>query len=347
MCLLTDLPAETLLGIYSSCSSVIDVLNLSQTCRRLHALLPSSQKLSVLLSVAETQAGPVFDIVQLLTAKDVQAAHETREPSMSYHLLRDILSIAQTAQEWQEIYPREKWDEKYADRRTLNPEEQYALRRAIYRLWLFSRAFHNSRYPRESRLHPIRITERCRFLRAWSTEELAEIEDFRGIMRSVLESAILRQEDLYWERESVSERFHRKQCICPLASQSYLNSVRTLKNAFHTSNDDRVSVNQRLHGMQSLGFQAGVHGWADDITRFYALEDLMKLDPEEVLWLQANAYLHLQVPDQIGSMGEEWFINNGETFAHTFGMVMADRGEDAQEIQERIARGELGIARGP
>jgi hypothetical protein len=99
--------------------------------------------------------------------------------------------------------------------------------------------------------------------------------------------------------------------------------------------------------MRSLGFQAGVHGWADDITRFYALEDLMKLDPEEVLWLQANAYLHLQVPGQVGSMGEEWFINNGETFGHTFGMVMADRGEDAQEIRERIARGELGIARGP
>jgi hypothetical protein len=90
-----------------------------------------------------------------------------------------------------------------------------------------------------------------------------------------------------------------------------------------------------------------MYGWADDITRFYALEDLMKLDPEEVLWLQANAYLHLQVPDQTGSMEEEWFINNGETFAQTFGMVMADRGEDAQEIRERIARGELGIVRGP
>lgn len=346
MCLLTDLPAETLLGIYNSCSSVNDVLNLSQTCRRLHALLPSSQKLSVLLSVAEAQAGPIFDIVQLLTVNDVQAAHEIREPSMSYHLLRDILSVAQTAQEWQEIYPREKWDENYADRRLLNSEERYALRRAIYRLWLFSRAFHNCNYPRESRLHPPRITERCRLLRAWSTEELAEIEDFRGIMRSVLESALLGQEHLYWELEPTSGRFHRKPCTFPLASRSYLNSVTTFKTAFHTSNDDRVSVNQRLHGMQVPGFGAGMYGWVDDINRFYVLEDLMKLDPEQVLWLQENAYLHLQVPDQVGSMGEEWFINNGETFAQTFEMVMADRGEDVQEIRERIARGDLGIARG-
>jgi hypothetical protein len=346
MCLLTDLPAETLLGIYNSCSSVNDVLNLSQTCRRLHALLPRSQKLSVLLSVAEAQAGPIFDIVQLLTVNDVQAAHEIREPSMSYHLLRDILSVAQTAQEWQEIYPREKWDEKYADRRLLNAEERYALRRAIYRLWLFSRAFHNCNYPRESRLHPTRIIERCRLLRAWSTEELAEIEDFRGIMRSVLESALLGQEHLYWELEPTSGRFHRKPCTFPLASRSYLNSVTTLKAAFHTSNDDRVSVNQRLHGMQVPGFGVGMYGWVDDINRFYVLEDLMKLDPEQVLWLQENAYLHLQVPDQVGSMGEEWFINNGETFAQTFEMVMADRGEDAQEIRERIARGDLGIARG-
>jgi hypothetical protein len=346
MYLLIDLPAETLLGIYGSCSSVNDVLNLSQTCRRLYALLPSSQKLSVLLSVAEAQAGPIFDVVQLLTVNDVQAAHEIREPSMSYHLLRDILLVAQTAQEWQEIYPREKWDEKYADRRLLNPEELYALRRAIYRLWLFSRAFHNPNYPRESRLHPARIKERCRLLRAWSTEELAEIEDFRGIMRSVLESAILGEEDLYWELEPTSGRFHRKPCTFPLAPRPYLNSVTTLKNAFHISNDDRVSLNQRLHSMQALAFRARMYGRVDDITRFYVLEDLMKLDPEQVLWLQENAYLNLQVPDQVGSMGEEWFINNGETFAQSFEMVMADRGEDAQEIRERIARGDLGIAMG-
>jgi hypothetical protein len=88
-----------------------------------------------------------------------------------------------------------------------------------------------------------------------------------------------------------------------------------------------------------------MYGWVDDITRFYVLEDLMKLDPEQVLWLRENACPNMQVLDHVAPVGEEWFMNNGETFAQTFEAVMVDRGEDVREIRERIARGELGIAR--
>lgn len=339
MRLLTDLPAEIILEIYGSCCSIHDVLSLSQTCRRLHALLPPSNKLSVLLSVAEIHAGPIFDVVQLLTANDAQAAYEIRQPSISYSLLRDIISVSQTAQEWQEIYPRKKWDEKYADRRVLDPAEQHSLRRAIYRLWLFSQAFHNRNYPRESRLHPTTIAQRCRLLRAWSTEELAEIEDFRAIMRSVLESTLLGNDDLHWELEPAFPRRYHQSGDFPLTSRSHWNSTTALKNGFQTSYDDGDSV----HCAQASGF--GMYGWVDDVTRFYVVEDLMKLDPEQVLWLREEVYMNVQVPPHVAPLGEEWFVNNGETFAQTFETVMADRGEDAQEIRERIARGDLGIAR--
>lgn len=344
MCRLTDLPAETLLGIYSSCSSVHDVLNLSQTCRRLHALLPSSQKLSILLSIAEAQAGPVFDIVQLLTINDVQAVHEIRQPPLSYPLLRDIISVARTAQEWEEIYPIAKWDEKYADRRVLSPVERYSLRRATYRLWLFSRAFHTYNHPRESRLHPIRITERCRLLRAWPTEELAEIEDFRGILRSVLESTIVGKGDMYCEPGAKSERHHQGLGVFPFASLTYAKST-ALNCALHTSPGDKRFTNRRPYGRDAPGFPIDMYGWVDDVTRFYVLEDLMKLDPEQVLSLLEGACLPLEAIDKVGPLGEEWFANNGETFAQTFEMVMADRGEDAQEIRDRIAQGDLGIAK--
>jgi hypothetical protein len=337
MRLLTDLPAETILGIYNACSSVHDVLNLSQTCQRLHALLPPSQKLSVLLSVAEAHAGPIFDIVQLLTVNDAQAAHEIRQPSLSYTLLRDILSISRTAQEWQEIYPRKKWDDKYIDRRVLNSTEKHSLRRAIYRLWLYSRAFHNCNHPRDTRMHQTMITQRCRLLRAWSTEELAEIEDFRNIMRSLLDSTILGHGDLQWELELAFPRqFHQQTRISPLSSAAHLNSTTTFKNTFYTSSDCRDFIHQD---------QTGIHGWMDEITRFYVLEDLMKLDPEQVLWFREIAYLNMQVPDYITPVGEEWFMNNGETFAETLEMVLSDRGENPEEIRTLIANGELGIAR--
>jgi hypothetical protein len=337
MCLLTDLPAETILGIYSACSSVHDVLNLSQTCQRLHALLPPSQKLSVLLSVAEVHAGPIFDIVQLLTVNDVQAAHEIRQPSISYTLLRDILSVSRTAQEWQEIYPRKKWDDKYTDRRILNSAERYSLRRAIYRLWLYSRAFHNCNHPRDTRMHHTMITQRCRLLRAWSTEELAEIEDFRNIMRSVLDSTILGHDDLQWELGSAFPgQYHQRTGVSALASSAHLNFATTFKNAFHTSSDCRGFIHQD---------QADTHGWMDEITKFYILEDLMKLDPEQALWFREIVHLNMQVPDYIAPVGEEWFMNNGETFAETLEKVLSDRGENPEEIRSLIASGELGIAR--
>ena len=345
MRLLTDLPAETILGIYSSCSSVHDVLSLSQTCRRLHALLPPSQKLSVLLSVTEAHAGPVSDVVQLLTVNDVQSAHGIRQPPISYSLLRDIIYVSQTAQEWQEIYPRIKWDEKYADRRVLNPAEQYSLRRAIYRLWLFSRAFHNCNYPRDSRLHPILIAQRCRLLRAWSTEDLAEIEDFRAIMRSILESTLLGHEILHGELEPAFPGQDHQPGAFPPGSRGFWSSATTFKNAFHTSYDERGFAIQSRRGVQPSILSTGMCGWVDETTRFYVLEDLMKLDPEQVLWLRGNGNLDVQVPDRLAPLGEEWFMNNGDTFGQTFDMVMSDRGEDAEEIRERIAQGDLGIAK--
>ena len=337
MRLFTDLPAETILGIYSACSSVHDVLNLSQTCQRLHALLPPSQKLSVLLSVAEAHAGPIFDIVQLLTVNDVQATHEIRQPSISYALLRDILSVSHTAQEWQEIYPRKKWDDKYTDRRILNSAERYSLRRAIYRLWLYSRAFHNCNHPRDTRMHQAMIAQRCRLLRAWSTEELAEIEDFRNIMRSVLDATILGHDDRQWELEpAFPGQYHQRTRVSALASSAHLNSTTAFKNAFHTSSDCRGFIHQD---------QTDMHGWVDEITKFYILEDLMKLDPEQALWFREIVYLSMQVPDYIAPVGEEWFMNNGETFAETLEKVLSDRGENPEEIRSLIASGELGIAR--
>ena len=330
---LTDLPAETIMGIYSACSTVHDVLNLSQTCQRLQALLSASKKLSVLLSVAENHAGPIFDIVQFLTANGVQAAHEVRQPPISYSLLQNIISVSYTAQAWQDIYPRSKWDKNYADRRVLGSTEQYSLRRAIYRLWLFSRAFHNRDYPRESRLQPNKMTQRCRLLRTWSTEELAEIEDFRCIMRSVLESTIL-----YWDLEPAFPGRHiQQQGVFSLLSRPHMNSAtRRFKNVFHTSCDDTAFVHQGLIGR---------HGWIDDVAKFYVLEDLMKLDPEQVLWFREVACVDMYAANHIGPVGEDWFVNNGETFAEAFERVLADRGESPEEIRRLIELGDLGIAR--
>ena len=66
MCL-TDLASELLLQIYRNCTSISDVVNLSLTCRRMHTLLPSTQRLSILFSAAEAEFGPLHDAIQLVT----------------------------------------------------------------------------------------------------------------------------------------------------------------------------------------------------------------------------------------------------------------------------------------
>jgi len=69
----------------------------------------------------------------------------------------------------------------------------------------------------------------------------------------------------------------------------------------------------------------------------------MKLGPEQVLYFQETA--HVGVSNETAVLGEEWFMNNGETFAETFERVLSDRGENPAEIRGLIASGDLGIAR--
>lgn len=55
--LLLDLATELLLHIFSSCSSIPDVLALASTCRHLHRLAVSSHRLPILYEAAEAEIG--------------------------------------------------------------------------------------------------------------------------------------------------------------------------------------------------------------------------------------------------------------------------------------------------
>ena len=334
MPLLENFPSELILHIYSSCSSVEDVLNLSLTCRRLHHLLPTSQRLSILFSIMENEAGPIFDIVQFLTLNSSQPAHIPRQPSPSLALLQQVISVSRVARKWEEYYPQAKWQDNFTERRALNTKERFRLRRAIYRLWLFSRAFHNTLHTRQSRLQVTFIEERSRLVRNWSTEEIAEMEDFRNVMRIVLRST--------YERD-VKPQFE----LLPSFLRPHYNHPSVTTGMFHSSYDaceipeTRVLHTQYL-SCSTLGYTCEPE--MNQISQYYVLEDLMKLDPGEVMWLQENSSLDWPVQVCLQCLGKgEWFENNGETLGHTIQKVLSDRGEDVQEIRERIGKGDLGV----
>jgi hypothetical protein len=356
---LDHLPTELLLHIFRSCDSVSDVLHLSATNRRLRGVFSSTPKSSILVRAAAVEFGPLEDIIQLLTQNASQPAHLVREVSMSDALLRQIVEVGRVAQKWETIYPLKKWKVDFVNRRSLTDEERYRLRRAVYRLWLYHRAFHNRLYDRLSRRILNVVVERAQLLHNWSTEELAEIEDLRLVIQDVVQNHICPSNG------TIQRKFRKRfpENTQPLSFNIHLNyrPERTnmstasyfrierspTESYFHTAHPGNPSpksaatYNSRLRA--DLYHDPGQEGWGDEIPHYYLIQDMLKLDPEQVLWLRENATLKEHVEMYMQSLGE-WFRDNGETFGDTLIWVLKERGEDPDEVRMAIEEGSMGVA---
>lgn len=334
--LLENFPSELILQIYTSCSSVQDVLNLSLTCRRMHHLLPSSKRISIFFSIMENEAGPILDMIQFLTINDSQPAHTIRQPPPSLSLLRQVVSVSRVAHTWEEFYPLFKWRDDYTERRALNTDERFRLRRAMYRLWLFSRAFHNPLYPRQSRLQAALVEEKSRLVRNWSTEEIAEIEDFRNVMRTVLQSTCDSNDMLHYE-------------LLPSYIRPSHYNINASTMLFHSSQHGHRTPEPGTQNARYVNHSISGHAWGTEMSQasqYYVLEDLMKLDPSEVMWVHENVRLDWHLQTHLQALGKgEWFENNGETFGQTIETVLSDRGEDIHDVHGRVAQQALGIVK--
>ena len=183
---LETLPNEILTHLYTTLPNIDSVLALASTCKHFHSVYHGSQRLAILTSVADTEFGPLDDILQICTFNASQPAHHHREAPMSDALLREVLKIGYVAKQWEDIYPFKKWKADFASRRLLTRSERYVMRRAMYRLWLFSRAFHSRLYPRTVRNLPQVLAERAALLHNFSTPELAEMLDVHLVLKDVV-----------------------------------------------------------------------------------------------------------------------------------------------------------------
>lgn len=352
------LATELVSHIFFSCSAVADVLALSSTCRRFRNIYTSSQKLAILEDAAEAQFGPLEDLTQLLTHNASQPAHIIRAVPFSMALLKQIVHAGRVAEKWCDMYPFKKWKSDYESRRLLTHEERYRLRRAIYRLWLYSRAFHNRDHPRELRATKLVIQKRAGLLHNWSTVELSEVADVHAVLREVLHSNICPSNG------TIARKFRKRYpdnehhllfnihlnypppasappSYNPFTAQ-YHTTHNTLSTHFHstsTFNSRYATSKYSLHAHHEVGAE----GWGDDIPHYYVVEDMLKLDPEQIMWLKENAPLKGMVEGYVRSLGD-WFENNGETWGQTLEWVLDERGEDIGDFMGAIADGELGIA---
>ncbi|ORY09919.1 hypothetical protein BCR34DRAFT_486547 [Clohesyomyces aquaticus] len=357
--LFEDLATELVSHVFFSVSSVSDVLALSSTCRRFRNIYASSQKLAILENAADAQFGPLEDLTQLLTHNASQPAHVLRSVPFSIALLKQVVHTGRVAEKWCDIYPFKKWKANYENRRLLTTDERYRVRRAIYRLWLYTRAFHNRNHPRELRATKLVIQKRAGLLHNWSTVELAEMADVHGVLREVLHSNICpsngtiarkfkkRYPDhgehhlLFNIHLNYPPPAHTPPAYNPFTAQ-YHASPNALTAHFHTTstfNSRYASSKFSLHAHHEVGAE----GWGDDIPHYYVVEDMLKLDPEQIMWLKENAPLKGMVEGYVRSLGD-WFENNGETWGQTLEWVLEERGEDVGEFLERVAEGEVGVA---
>ena len=123
---INDLASELLLQIFRSCTSISDVVNLSLTCRRMHTLLPASQKLPILFLAAEAEFGPLHDAIRLATFIRHAPINVVHDPPLSYQLLRQVVFAGRIAERWTEIYQLQKWagEENFVSRRSLSSDER-------------------------------------------------------------------------------------------------------------------------------------------------------------------------------------------------------------------------------
>ncbi|EED21652.1 F-box domain protein [Talaromyces stipitatus ATCC 10500] len=360
------------LQIFRSNNSISDVVNLASTNRRLRQVFASSSRVTILMNVADAEFGPIHDIIQLITQNASQPAHLIRSASQSDALLKQVVRIGRVAQKWEVIYPLKKWKSDYENRRLLTDEERFRLRRAIYRLWLYNRAFHTSQYDRFSRrLRPV-VVERSQLLHNWSTSELAEIEDVRMVIQDVVQNHICPSNG------SIQRKFHKRYPENPnplsfnihlnyrpersnLSTGSYFGLLENssaisnydslFHNHYHSSNASS-SLSPWSKPSSSSTFAAklrtdlfhdpGQEGWGDEIPHYYVVQDMLKLDPGEVLWLRDHAPLKEDVESYVHSLGD-WFRNNGETFVDTLLWVMNERGEDVEGLKIAVEDCEMGI----
>ena len=365
-----NLPNEILLHILQSCRSISDLLALASTCLHFQTIFnTSSHRLPTLFLAAEAQYGPLQDAIRLVTHNESQAAHLPRPaPPQSLALLKQLMDTGRVANNWAELYPSQKWrGARSASRRMLTEEEKYRLRRACYRFWLYSLAFHTPFYPRTTRVSPPIVRTRAALIRHWHTDQLAEMLDLQAVFRQVLQSTITPSNGTVIRRH---KQRHPDDPF-PLVSVTHPGKYANMQAQFqrqthagmfhstpHTSHllpfapSDKYTRTQReVHGTT-------LEGWGDEITHYYVLEDMLKLSPSQLLYLYSTVVDATAGAFHAGQSskglveafvaglegGGGWFENNGETLGETVGFVIGERGGDVGEVREALDEGCMGVA---
>ena len=345
---LESLPNEITTQIFNTLPTLDSVLALASTSKHFHRLYHGSQRLPILATVVEAEFGPVDDIVRICTHNASQPAYHHLTVPISDALIQQMVKIGRVARKWEEIYPFKKWKTAYADRRMLTPEERWTMRRALYRLWLYDKAFHTLSNTRTQRRIPQVVTERAALLHNFSTIELAEMFDVYLVLRDAVANNVCPSNGRI--RQKLQRRFPDPTRQYPFSI--HLNYTPPAPSWCATGSDGWINntilqtAKYGCHLQPSRFHDPGSEGWGDEVNHYYVVEDMMKLDPAQILFLKESRMLkshtEMWIKMQV-DLGDMWFANNGETFVETLWHVVEQRGDQADVLKAAVEVMDLGV----
>ena len=181
------------------------------------------------------------------------------------------------------------------------------------------------------------------------TEELTEIEDVRLVIEDIVSTDLCPTDgaaraDFNTNCDFSDVRFTNRHTgswnSWPPDSFSSSHIVSSL---FHSHQNERaLSAHLDLPIAQRRKLEMA--GWGDDISQYYVVQAMMKLNPAQIMYLHEHVTRKQDIEKWLFEhVGEDWFWDNGQTWFDTWRLVLYKRGEDLGQIRDAILDAEIGI----
>jgi hypothetical protein len=309
---LPGLPIEIIQKIYHECSDIQSVVSLSSTSRRLRAAYIGSQKLPIIENVLENQFGPLYDAIQVVTYNASQPAHAPRKPAMSMALIQQLVAVGYTAQKWEAVYPILRWRVESEHRRILRPHEAYRFRRAMYRMWLYSKAFHSSDYLELDRSFPRPGSKdsRLTFMRRFDDDEITEITELHDMLHDMIHN------DLCPSNAIIQKQYSQS---FPGQAPLYFGSYET-----YPVRGGLDTLLRKVVLKRDLPTDLVAEAWGTWELQGGVVRDILKLEPDQLLHFKEKLTNKVERVSYLATLPES-FHHRSSTLRGAVEAVMAER----------------------
>jgi len=231
---------------------------------------------------------------------------------MSIALARQIVIVGRVVNRWEELYPLLRWRVETDYRRHLSLHERHRFRQAMYRVWLYAKAFHGPEFLAKERSIP-RATSRdprLSFIRQFNNHDIIEIAELYDVLHEMVNNDICPSNAMIQKR--YAQGFPGKDVL-------YFGSYET----YPLSSGSHEAMRRKVPSLQ-LPRDMVRDAWGCYTSQYTQVEDVMKLKPDQLLHLRDDLHCKADRVEYIDSM-PDIFHHSPATIRSALEVVMAER----------------------